>query len=848
MIDNRYRIVGLLGRGGMGEVYRADDLKLEQDGSAEVPARRAWPAIRRPSRSRFHERGARSARQVSHPGTSAGSTTSARWTAFTIMSMEYVDGEDLASLVLRIGRLPGDKAVQIARQLCAGLAAAHARGILHRDLKPANVMLDGRGGARITDFGLAGLEDSFRHADVRSGTPAYMSPEQIAGKEVTVRSDIYALGLVLYEVFTGKRVYDAQTPAELSSQRESAPTSPSSHVEEMDPVVERVILRCLEKNPQDRPPTAAAVAAALPGGDPLAAALAAGETPSPELVAAAGTADAMHPGLALGLLVVTLGLFGLSLWAVGGEQLRAFVPLIKTPAAMADRAHEVIEKLGYVEPMHANPTDSAFGYMRTEGWIDWIREHDDSPARWERLKDPQPAAVAFWYRQGPDRYFTFPTFGSIAPGRVSAWNPRRVGTGETYVSLDARGRLRYFSYNPRRFSREAIDETAIDWGGAFELAGLEMSAFTPVESRVSNFFVPERRVAWIGTHPEVPDIELRIEAGASDGKVVLFILLWPWELDTLAEQPSPRGGAPTQFVIFWGINLLVIAGGGWLARRNLKRGRADRRGAMRVAWLVFLLTLLWEILRAHGGMYTFTAWPFFVLGSGTLVAAITAVFYLALEPIVRRVWPGVLVSWSKCLSGVPGWWRDPLVGRSVLIGLAVGAIAALAGPLQQWLLSWVEGAPAAPATGDWEVLLGQRLVLAALVKSLSDGIGLTFFVTMFLVLVRVVVRHQLLAAVLVVAIIGALGGAGSASGGEAAIKIGVGVLLFALLVSVLLRWGMLALVCAAIPNLLVATTATHTWGDWHSRPAIASLVFVGALAAYGFWAASRGRSLVREEG
>ena len=131
--------------------------------------------------------------------------TSATVDGQTFLSMEYVDGEDLASLLRRIGRLPPDKAVEIARQLCAGLAAAHKKGVLHRDLKPANVMLDGRGRAVITDFGLAGLVDQIQGADMRSGTPAYMSPEQLAGKEVTGKSDIYSLGLVLYEIFTGKR-------------------------------------------------------------------------------------------------------------------------------------------------------------------------------------------------------------------------------------------------------------------------------------------------------------------------------------------------------------------------------------------------------------------------------------------------------------------------------------------------------------------------------------------------------------------------------------------------------------------------------------------------------------------
>ena len=124
-----------------------------------------------------------------------------------------------------------------------------------------------------------------------------MAPEQLTGKEVTVRSDIYALGLVLYELFTGKRPYEGDSLQELIRLRsESAPETPASLVRDLDPAVEAVILRCLEPNPASRPPSAFAVAAAFPGGDPIADALAAGETPSPQMIAAAGEGEGLAPG------------------------------------------------------------------------------------------------------------------------------------------------------------------------------------------------------------------------------------------------------------------------------------------------------------------------------------------------------------------------------------------------------------------------------------------------------------------------------------------------------------------------------------------------------------------------
>ena len=279
LLGSRYRILTLLGRGGMGEVYRAMDLTLGQSVALKFLPEEASRNQR--LLERFHGE-VRVARLVSHPNVcrvyDIGEVE-----GMPFISMEYVDGEDLASLLLRIGRLPGDKAVETARKLCAGLAAAHDRGVIHRDLKPQNIMMNKRGEVVIMDFGLAAIAGELTGAEARNGTPAYMSPEQIKGAAVTSRSDIYALGLVLYELFTGKRPFDAKTVQQLIDLQEAVHlTSMTSVAADIDPAVEKIIRRCLDPDPSRRPSTALNVLAALPGGDPLAAALAAGETPSPK--------------------------------------------------------------------------------------------------------------------------------------------------------------------------------------------------------------------------------------------------------------------------------------------------------------------------------------------------------------------------------------------------------------------------------------------------------------------------------------------------------------------------------------------------------------------------------------
>lgn len=256
-IAGRYRVVELLGKGGMGEVVRAEDLALGQTVALKfLPAALAGDSH---ALDRVREE-VRMARRVSHRNVcrvhDLGEADSQLF-----ISMEYVDGEDLASLLRRVGRLTGERALEIARELCAGLSAAHAAGVIHRDLKPPNVMLDRVGRVRITDFGLARLGEEGAAAGEFAGTPAYMAPEQLAGLGATVRSDLYALGLVLYELFTGRRAFPAATTLTelLRLRKETAIVPPGQMVREMDPVVERTILHCLATRPEERPVSALAV-------------------------------------------------------------------------------------------------------------------------------------------------------------------------------------------------------------------------------------------------------------------------------------------------------------------------------------------------------------------------------------------------------------------------------------------------------------------------------------------------------------------------------------------------------------------------------------------------------------
>jgi serine/threonine-protein kinase len=503
ILANRYRIIGLLGRGGMGEVYRADDLKLGQPVALKfLPRDLAGDPVRR---ERFIGE-VRIARQVSHPNLCRVYDIG-EFDDQYFLTMEYIDGEDLASLLRRIGFLHGQKALDIARQLCAGLAAAHDKGVLHRDLKPANVMIDGRGRVRITDFGLALAAHDSQPGEEMLGTPAYMAPEQLAGQGATTRSDIHALGLVLYELYTGRRTFNAQSLAELRAEKAGdTPVAPSEIARDMDPVVERVIMRCLERDPRLRPSSAAQVAAALPGGDPLAAALAAGETPSPEMVAASGSSEGFSPRVAwLALALVIAGVVA-TVPLMERTQIYRRVALDRPPEALADRARQILIALGQTDP----PADSKYGFVVDQSLVDYVARHDPSPARWDHL----PAeTIRFFYRQratGPLMREGFLTAFLLTPGTRS-FDPPMSTSGDVLVWLDPHGRLLELVSVPPELEDPSRPAASPDWTVLFREASLDVTQWTPTAPRYVPAFYAGLRAAWAGTSPDRPQDQIHLE-------------------------------------------------------------------------------------------------------------------------------------------------------------------------------------------------------------------------------------------------------------------------------------------------------------------------------------------------
>jgi len=829
ILAGRYRIVGLLGKGGMGEVYRADDLKLSQPVALKfLPDRFLSDGA---ALARFH-REVRVARQVSHRNVcrvyDIGELDGKHF-----LSMEFIKGEELSSLLRRIGRLPSDKAVQIARQICAGLAAAHENGILHRDLKPANVMIDSDGNARITDFGLAGLAHEFRDDEISAGTPAYMAPEQLDGETVTVRSDIYSLGLVLYELFTGKRAFDAPSLGELIKLRRSdtTPTTPTTYVKDLDPVIESVIERCIQKDPARRPTSALQVAAALPGGDPIAAALAAGETPSPEMVAAAPKAGALQPVEAVSALggVIALLLFLLlsSSYTRGERNL----PLEKPPEVLAERAREIITSVGYQNLI----VDQAHGFGFDQSFARYLLSQNFQG--WELMRSGQPLTMYYWYRQAP-RYL-------IADGSVVIlpWNPAIDVSGMTNVSLDPRGRLVKFERVPPQLEDAAEQLATTDWSRLFAAAGLDQTKFTPTQPKWVPLLYADERAAWEGPHVDHPQIPVRIEAAAFKNRPVEFAIIFPWDRPLRQEEQSLSGGERVATILLFIVFLAVAIGAALMGRRNLQVGRGDKRSAFRLAMFVFLVSVASGLIGAHhvpdiGEELSLIT---LMVAYSLTPAALIWLLYLALEPHVRRRWPRLIISWTRLMAG---GFRDPMVGRDLLMGGLLGLIHGACIPLGL-LIPRLFGYDAPPIiTLNMLTLGSMRTLLAVFLSSqLVASVFVGFAFLFLLLLLYILLRKEWLATLALFVIALAVEILAFALIGPKLFWI-ASILVALSITIVVARFGLLATMTAQLFFFLSVTyPLTTDFSVWYASSTVFALVVALGISVYGFYTSLGGRRL-----
>jgi serine/threonine-protein kinase len=872
VLADRYRIVVPLGKGGMGEVYRADDLRLGQ----AVALKFLPPHLAdHPDRLARLRQEVAAARRVSHRNVCRVYDL-VEQPGLAFLTMEYIDGEDLAALLRKVDHLPEERAgATIACELCAALAAVHEQGLVHRDLKPANVMIDGRGKVRLTDFGLAAAAEDLRGADVRAGTPDYQAPEQLRGESVEVRSDLFALGLVLYELFTGERPFPADTRQALLKLYASpfSPVKPAVLVPELTKATEQAILRCLERDPKDRPRSANEVREELPGGDRLKAAREKGETPSPEEVANAGGEGGLSPAAAgLCLAAILAGVLACTL-LLQPAKLIARVPLDLPPDVLCYEAGNVLKEAGYGPLRHGT-----YGFGHDSSYLRWVADNDESGARWDILREVRPAALFFWYRQSPSPlvpnvYYPYP--GAIETGRITWHDPPPIRTGMAAVRLDLAGRLIEFHVVPPDkgglldllvfgastvglqgsaqgqgplLAASALIPGSVglvepDWDSLFKAAGLKRADFA---SRAARSRIPlikaDRWEAWTGTLtvPGRSAVPLDVEAAACWGRPVFFRVRAGYPAGDEADAPFSVGteerhtGAAVVFV-------LLLAAAAVLAPWNLRRGRADRSGAFRLALFVFTLFMLVGLFKnRHVLGVEEVRLLVMQLACALYWAGLCWLSYVALEPFARRMWPKTLISWSRLLAGRV---RDPRVGRDVLIGALAGTGWFALFALARLVPGWVGQPPPAPAWAWWvpdTFVSGYWAanVLDTFPYAVRNGL---FFWLLFLVLFRAVFRKPWLAVGLCVVALTILNGP---LDGLPPVSYLFVACAQALGVWVLVRWGVLAVISMTAVAFFLEFPITWDLSAWYAREGLLTVGLILTLAGYGAWTAVGGRRLV----
>jgi serine/threonine-protein kinase len=637
-----------------------------------------------------------------------------------------------------------------------------------------------------------------------------MAPELLEGRESTVQSDLYALGLVMYELFTGKRAFVARTLPDRRREASGELKTPSSFVRDLDPAVERVILRCLAHDPAERPRSAREVIESLPGGDPLAAALAAGETPSPRIVAAAGIEGSLSRKAAWTMLGAVALCFALFFAARRELEIARHMDLDRTPQVLRQSANDIAKKLEI-----AVPGAPIAKFRPRPEYNAWLQKQN----AWDALRrGPSPLLFQLQYGMSPEESRAA-TMTSTAAGRTTLW-------------LDPQARLVYLLSPPAG----DVAMRALDWQPLLAAAGLDAGRLQSAAPRDAPPVPLDTRAAWTGTYPN-DRTPIRVEAAAWHGRPVFFRVTGAWDEATdPLKGVTTRIGAADRFLSLLVVAVVTVAL--LLAWRSLRLHRGDRQGAFRFALAYFLIqgTALLLAMQYPRELLPLIDELWYTLGITALSASVVYILYLALEPYARRKWPEHLIAWARLLAGR---LNDPLVGRDALIGILGGVAYAALWASASIVASWFGWMEAEPYIAAYRSMDGMRFSLALLLYSAILGITFASVTILILVLATIAFRRRAIAGAVFFVI--NLAYFMLATGGQTAL-VPVYAVVALMLAFIALRFGLLAYAVLQMTfiALYYGMATTPSWLLLHCAIPFAILA---ALALWAFRTSLGGQSL-----
>jgi serine/threonine-protein kinase len=760
----QFRIVCQLGRGGMGEVFRAiDEHAGEQVALKFLPANR----MANPEALNLLKSEVRNAHLVRSPYVCAlhglymdNEGAPGQLALPPFIAMQFIEGEDLHTLLKRVERLSGPKVVRIAHELVKGMSAIHAAGILHRDLKPANVMLDVNGTVQILDFGIASVKQaSDNDTQVIAGTPAYMAPEA-RSQPATVASDIYALGLLLFELTTGQ----------MASRVIAEGIEPIQILEQYKDQVPRELIDaiavCLRANPAERFQSMDDVLRALPVPAPARS-----RTESISTIAKSDAVAPFQPWAIAAVLafIIIAGIGVFQIKPKPGSVAAAVLPVASAgDAAVRESPVRDPTLLDAVANSLARFFGAADDPATAHGFAMSARPVKAAPAGSQQ-------DLYFWYRSSKAPLEP----ANAARGLTANEPPMR---GVTTINLSAKGELLEAWRQPEAGAKAAPASPGEIPAALRDYLKQDKRAIGEVILEMKPIAPTALPAGWTPPAPFAIGTEFWMQPAPATGAAArppLLIAMFgprvvymgrPVVSSGVSSAPGVATGAvpssfawldklisgPTQWLTrhtasdlaFWWMFAMPVLGLG-LALRNIRLRRCDTRHALRVAAVAAALSLLGWILMTHPavtGASVRDRWNTGV-GLALFVGAQAWISYAAVDPYARLTWKRCLIGYARFTSGWPtSIARDAIVGRSILTGVMYGlSLALLLKALDLWSVAGVSASRDQLAA----TLLGDGWRTAGLIcRSASSAIVFALLQFVTLVLLHWLTRQRVVAIVL----------------------------------------------------------------------------------------------------